>query len=334
MPDKHQPVISVIILTWNGRSWLEQFLPSVLASDYDNLEVIIADNASEDDTGSWLGENYPKLKYVRFDQNYGYCGGNNRAAEHASGEYLFFLNNDIELAENAISALVDLAGKYPDLGAAQPKLLDFNKRDRFEYAGAAGGMIDSLGYPFCRGRIFQHIEKDQGQYDTENPVFWASGAAFFIRKVLFLEAGGFEESFGFHMEEIDLCWRLQRMGHTIRCATEAKAWHVGGGSLLKSDPRKTLLNFLNNWKMLLRNLPPEILIWKLPLRLSIDLLAALRFLFSGEPDHAKAVLHAYKQFFSDLHDTALQRRELADKVSYTYNPAGQIRHTILLKQDF
>jgi GT2 family glycosyltransferase len=282
------PFISVIIVSWNALHHLKRFLPSITATTYPNFEIILADNASNDESVNYVRANFPNVIITTFDKNYGYCGGNNRAVPFAKGEILLFLNNDVEVEPNWLHA-IGKAFLNQEIAVVQPKLISLTNPKFFEYAGAAGGQIDGLGYPFCRGRVFDSLEKDLGQYDKDSEIFWASGAAIAIRKSIFQELNGFDESFEFHMEEIDLCWRVWRSGYQIRYVFESKVYHLGGGSLNAISPRKTYYNFRNNWWMLQKNLSTSAFTSLFLLRLSLDFLAAIKEVLSGRIDHAKAI---------------------------------------------
>jgi len=228
---------SIVIVTWNAIELLKRFLPSVAETDYDNFEIVIADNASEDETRDWINKHYPQCKVITFDRNYGYAGGNNRAVKYCSGDIIIFLNNDVRTDSKWLTNLNN-AFSDPSVSIVQPKIKSVEQSDHFEYAGAAGGFIDWLGYPFCRGRIFDTVEIDKGQYDQTVKIFWASGAAYAIRKNLFEELSGFDEDFEFHMEEIDLCWRAWRNGALIKFEPKSVVYHQGGGSLPWEIPGK------------------------------------------------------------------------------------------------
>ncbi len=286
---------SVIIVTWNAVSLLRQFLPSVDGTDYDQFEIIIADNASDDETRAWVQKHYPKCKIVTFDRNFGYAGGNNRAVKYASGEVLVFLNNDARPDPGWLTAINNRM-KKSGADIVQPKIRSSENPDMFEYAGAAGGFIDRLGYPFCRGRLFDNIERDLGQYDEPVKIFWASGTAFVIKKDLFIKAGGFDEDFEFHMEEIDLCWRCLKMDKTIVYEPESVVYHLGGGSLDSESPRKVYYNYRNSLCMLTKNLDRG-LMPKIFLRLVLDGVSGIRLLFMGKISHTAAIIKSHFAFY-------------------------------------
>jgi GT2 family glycosyltransferase len=295
-----RPAVAIVILNFNGRKYLELFLPSVLASSYAGKEVIVADNASTDDSVAYIREEYPDIRVISLDTNYGFAGGYNRALKEVDADYYVLLNSDVEVESGWIEPMVDLMEKDKTIAACQPKLLSWAHRDEFEYAGAAGGWIDQLGYPFAKGRIFDVCEKDQGQYDVAEPIFWASGAALFIRSVNYHRAGGLDGYFFAHQEEIDLCWRLQLSGYQIYSCPSSRVYHVGGGTLPKGNARKVFLNFRNNLIMLAKNLPVGQSLWKIPLRFALDSLSAWKSLLSGEGAYFFSVLKAHFGFINWL----------------------------------
>ena len=247
---------AVVILNWNGRKFLEQFLPGVVVNTLSpETSVIVADNGSEDDSVQWVTENHPEVQVIKLDRNYGYAGGYNMAIRHLEAEYYILLNSDVEVEPGWSEKLITFMDMHPNVGACQPKIRSFASRDSFEYAGAAGGYIDSLGYPFCRGRIFETLETDHGQYDDTCEIFWASGSCMVVRGAAFDQCDGFDESFFVHMEEIDLCWRMQNAGYTISYFPHSVVYHVGGGTLGYGSPSKIYYNFRNSLIMLAKNLP-------------------------------------------------------------------------------
>ncbi|OZC02485.1 glycosyltransferase family 2 protein [Rubricoccus marinus] len=286
------PLVSVVIVTWNGLELLQRFLPSVLATDYPALEIVVADNASGDGTAEWLAEHHPKVVVVRHAGNLLFAGGNNEAVAHARGEILVFLNNDVEVPLDWLRPLAAALAE-PGVAAVQPKLLQLD-RATFEYAGASGGFLDRFGFPFTRGRIFDALEPDAGQYDDARDVTWATGAALAVRREAFLDAGGFDASFGMHMEEIDLCWRLWRMGWRVRVAPEAEVYHLGGASLPRGNARKTYFNYRNGLVMLAKNLPAPEARRVLRARRAFDAAAAARALASGDLATARAIREGWR----------------------------------------
>jgi len=288
------PRVSVIIVSWNARSVIEKCLPSVVATEYPNLEIIFADNASTDGSAAWIAREYPSVKIVRHPENWLFCRGNNAALPHATGEYVLLLNNDVEVPPGWLHPLVETMQTHDDVGAVQPKLLQYDDRDRFEYAGAAGGFLDRVGYPFTRGRMFDTMETDRGQYDDPCDVFWATGAALLLRRTALNEVGLLDERFKMHMEEIDLCWRLQRHGYRVRVQPKSTVYHIGGASLPQGSPRKAYYNFRNSLLLLYKNLPPSEWRKTMPLRVACDLAALGRTAAAGRMDEATAILRAYR----------------------------------------
>lgn len=287
------PRVAIVILNWNGKKLLEQFLPSVLRTSYTNCSIVVADNGSNDDSISFLKQQYPSVEIVQLPNNLGYAGGYNQALKQVSADYYVLLNSDVEVNPDWIGPMVTLLETDKTIGACQPKLLSWKQKDQFEYAGAAGGWIDCLGYPFAKGRVLEHCEVDNGQYNDPAPVFWASGAALFIRASVFHAIKGFDAFFFAHQEEIDLCWRAQLAGHKIYSCPGSVVWHVGGSTLPKGNSQKTFLNYRNNHLMLLKNLPLHQLLWVIPVRLTLDALAAWKALFSGDSGYWLAVAKAH-----------------------------------------
>ena len=290
------PKVAIVILNWNGQKYLEQFLPSVLSDTYSNMEVIVADNDSTDDSVNFLKNEYPQVRIIQLDQNYGFAKGYNEALKQVESDYYILLNSDVEVTKGWIDPIINLMEKDSTIGACQPKILTYGKRDIFEYAGACGGWMDFLGYPFARGRVFDICEKDFHQYDEEVPVFWASGAAMFVRSRLFHELGGLDNYFFAHQEEIDFCWRLQLAGYKVYVCPSSLVYHVGGGTLPKGNERKVFLNFRNNLIMMAKNLTFRQAIWKIPIRFLLDAISAWKSLFAGQSVYFLAVIEAHIGF--------------------------------------
>lgn len=286
------PKVAVVILNWNGRKFLEQFLPAVVASLGPAAQVVVADNHSTDDSLVFLQQQYPDIRVIALDQNYGFAGGYNRALKLVEATYYVILNSDVEVTPEWLQPMINLLDNDAAIGACQPKLLAWHQKNKFEYAGAAGGWLDAYGYPFARGRVFDDCEEDKGQYDTAEPIFWASGAALFIRSAVFHELGGFDEYFFAHQEEIDLCWRMQLAGYKVYACPSAVVYHVGGGTLPKGNSLKTFLNFRNNRIMLSKNLPWQKKLWVMPVRNLLDAVSAWKGLLSGDGGYFIAVLRA------------------------------------------
>lgn len=287
---------AIVILNWNGKHMLERFLPSVTDCCPSDAEVIIADNGSTDDSIAFLKEHYPNLRLILLDRNYGFAEGYNRAISQIDANYYVLLNDDVEVTPGWVETIEAQMEQDPQVAIAQPKLLMFDQKDTFEYAGAAGGFIDKHGYPFCRGRIFSTLEKDNGQYNDAREIFWASGAAMFVKAKVWHEMGGLDNDFFAHMEEIDFCWRCKNHGYKVVYCPDATVFHVGGGTLPKSSPFKTQLNFRNNLAMLYKNLPQERMHRVLFIRIILDWVAALSFLAKGNVDEFKAVFKAHKEY--------------------------------------
>jgi GT2 family glycosyltransferase len=305
--------VAIVILNWNGRTFLEQFLPSVLSHTTDQTAVIVADNASTDDSVEFLRTHYPDLRLIINDSNGGFAKGYNDALKQVDAEYYVLLNSDIEVTQDWISPVIEMMDADPSIGACQPKIRSWHEREKFEYAGAAGGFIDKFGYPFCRGRIFFELEKDEGQYDDACEIFWATGACMFVRSSLYHQLGGLDEDFFAHMEEIDFCWRLKTAGHKIMYCPQSVVYHIGGGTLPKSSSRKTYLNFRNNFTLLYKNLPSSKLYPVFFVRLLLDGIAALMFLVKGGFRDMYAVTRAHLYFYRHLSHNRKKRHALQHK---------------------
>ena len=294
------PLVSIVILNWNGQKFLEQFLPFVMASTYSNFMVVVADNASTDDSVPFLRSYYPLVKILELKKNYGFARGYNEALKDVEGDYYVLLNSDVEVVPSWIEPVVELMESNARIGACQPKLLQQQNRDHFEYSGACGGWLDHLGYPFARGRIFDVCEPDNGQYNTADAIFWASGAAMFVRAKLFHEVGGLDEYFFAHQEEIDFCWRLQRKGYMVYSCPASVVYHVGGATLPKGNSKKVFLNFRNNLVMMAKNMPAGEAFWKISYRFVLDAISAVKSLLAGEGKYFVAVFRAHIAFLGWL----------------------------------
>lgn len=288
-----QPSVAVVILNWNGKHHLEKFLPFLEATGYPNMELIVADNASSDASIDFLQANYPQIRLIRLPENYGFAKGYNEALKQVEADYYVLLNSDVEVTPNWLAPMVELLEQDATIAACQPVIKMFADKNRFEYAGAAGGWIDGLGYPFARGRVFDYCEIDTGQYPDSAPIGWAGGAALFIRSTVYRESGGLDPIFFAHQEEIDLCWRIQLMGYRIYVCTASVVYHLGGGTLPKGNERKVYLNFRNNLIMLCKNLPYHTLVYKLPLRFVLDGISAWKSLFAGQRAYFIAIVQAH-----------------------------------------
>ena len=288
---------AVVILNWNGEKFLNQFLPVLLRNtQLPGVDIYVADNASTDNSLSLIEEQFPTVKTLLLDKNYGFAGGYNKALAQINADYFVLLNSDVEVTENWLQPLLNYMNENADVAACQPKIKSFYNRDYFEHAGASGGFIDYLGFPFCRGRVVGTAEMDRGQYDTVIDVFWATGACLLIRSELYNQVGGLDDEFFAHMEEIDLCWRLKGQGFRIVCIPQSEVYHVGGGTLQVEHPHKTYLNFRNNLLMLYKNLPQKSLSNIMRWRMLFDYAAAFQLFVTGKPQNAKSVLEARKDF--------------------------------------
>lgn len=320
--------VAVVILNYNGRNFLRQFLPSVIANR-GSAKIIVADNGSTDDSLSILENQFKEsVAVIKIESNLGFCGGYNYALRLVQSEFYVLLNSDVEVTAGWIDPIIKLFKSDSSIVAAQPKILSYQQKDTFEYAGGAGGFIDALGYPFCRGRIFDTLEKDSGQYNDTRPIFWATGACLFIRSNIYHNAGGLDEEFFAHMEEIDLCWRLNRAGYGIYYVGSSTVYHVGAGTLSRSSPQKTYLNFRNGLSLLVKHLPANKIWWQIPIRLGLDLVAAIKFLAQGSPADCLAVLKSQISFWRSLRSNLKKRRALKKQVSH-YNVSNQYPGSII-----
>ncbi len=320
---------SVIIVSWDGLKLLKTFLPSVTETDYPECEIIIADNASTDGTKRWIKSHYPKVKVVSFGKNYGYCGGNNKAVPYASGDILIFLNNDVSVDRNWLKPIAEVFKNDDSVAAVQPKILSHKKPLFFEYAGAAGGFIDKYGYPFCRGRVFETVEKDTGQYDEDVDIFWASGAAMAVRKQVFEKAGGFDEDFEFHMEEIDLCWRLWNTGYRVRSCMKSVVYHLGGASLSRKSSRKMYYNYRNSLTMLWKNYSSSTLFARFVVRIYFDFIAAFRELFNGKVKNFSAIIKGHIHFWKRFGKIKHKRNKFQSKRKIADDPKTMFKKDII-----
>ena len=319
--------VSIVILNWNGRHHLERFLPSVVEHATSLAEVVVADNGSTDDSITWLAEHYPQVRVIPLDRNYGFAGGYNRALRDIDANYCVLLNSDVEVTAGWWQPLVDILDAQEDVAAVAPKLLAVNERGRFEYAGAAGGFIDYLGYPFCRGRILSTVETDEGQYDDARDIFWGSGAALCCRREVFLDMGGFDESFFAHMEEIDLQWRMQLAGWRIMVEPRSVVYHLGGGTL-PASARKIYLNHRNNLAMLFKCASPMQRMVVAVVRPVTDMAAALAHLITLHPQRAWAVFRAWGTFIAWHRRLGRERRGIrrVKKVDNIYRFSIVVRY--------
>lgn len=324
---------AVVILNWNGRHLLEQFLPSVTRFS-EEATVYVADNASSDDSLDFLKKNYPQVKLIEIPTNLGYAGGYNEALKQVEEEIVILLNSDVEVTKNWLQPIISIFEKETGVAAIQPKIKDYKNRDYFEYAGAAGGFIDKFGYPYCRGRIFQQLEKDEGQYDDEIEIFWASGACLAVRKSIFFKAGGLDEDFFAHQEEIDLCWRFRNMGFKIKYSGKSTIYHVGGATLDMMNPRKTFYNFRNSLFMILKNVKSPQLYSILFGRMLLDGIAGIKFLLEGKFKHLWQILRAHGSFYRNFFRIKKKRENLSKTGKYYEIPSVVYAHFIKGKSRF
>lgn len=305
--------VAIVILNYNGKAYLEKFLPSVINNSKD-AAIWVVDNYSTDDSITFISENFPTVNQIALKENGGYSRGYNLGLTQISAEYYVLLNSDVEVTANWLDPIISMMDKDSSIAAAQPKILDYNSKGRFEYAGAAGGYIDTLGYPFCRGRLFLTLEKDEGQYNDIQRIFWASGACMFVRASEFKEHGPLDEDFFAHMEEIDLCWRLNNAGYKVMYNGNSTVYHVGGGTLQKSNPKKTYLNFRNGLSLLYKNYLRWELWIKLPIRIALDIVASIKFMIFDSFADGVAVLRAHLHFLLDLPANFRKRRKIDQRV--------------------
>jgi GT2 family glycosyltransferase len=302
---------AVVILNYNGEKFLRQFLPSVIQHSGDAL-IVVADNRSTDKSLSILRDEFPAVRVIELEQNYGYCGGYNRALKQVEADYFVLLNSDIEVTSGWLQPMEQLFDGNSNIQAMQPKVLSYHNKSLFEYAGAAGGFIDTLGYPFCRGRLFNHVETDNGQYNDEREVFWATGACLMIRSSSYSRFGGLDEDLFAHMEEIDLCWKINRSGGKVYYCGKSTVYHVGAGTLGHENPRKTYLNFRNGLVMIYKHFSSVELYTKIPCRIVLDWVAAVVFALTGKVGHMQAVLKAHYDFFNSLAVNRKKRSAIQD----------------------
>ncbi|MBR4198793.1 MAG: glycosyltransferase family 2 protein [Bacteroidales bacterium] len=326
--------VAIVILNWNGRKMLQEFLPSVVEHSA-TAQIVVADNGSTDDSVEFLRTNYPQIQLVINDKNYGFAEGYNKALAHVEADYYVILNSDVEVTPNWIEPVVELMESDEKIAICQPKLLSHINRENFEYAGGAGGFIDRFGYPFCRGRVFSTLEKDEGQYDDVREVFWATGAAMFVKAPLFHKLGGFDGDFFAHMEEIDFCWRAKNSGYKVMYCPASKIYHVGGGTLPPSSPFKTFLNFRNNFALLYKNLRRISIAYVFPARIVLDYVAAVRFLTEGKPKEFWAVVRAHFAFYRMVPNLTRKRRKMDHrKVGEIYRGSVVFANFLFKKNKF
>lgn len=319
--------VAVVILNYNGKSFLEKFLPNVIENSIDVAEIIVADNKSTDDSVDFMRNNYPNIRLIINNFNGGFATGYNIALRQVKADYYVLLNSDIEVSSNWIEPVIDLMESDDTIAACQPKILSYYEKDKFEYAGAAGGFIDKYGYPFCRGRLFQNLETDEGQYDDVKEIFWATGACLFVRADIYHKLGGLDDDFFAHMEEIDFCWRLKNLDYKVMYCPNSKIYHIGGGTLPKSSARKTYLNFRNNLSLLMKNLPDGNVFWIIFYRFFLDWIAAFKFLCDGCFADFFAVSRAHLSFLRHIPVLKKKRKQMPHKkVTQVYQKNIVFKH--------
>lgn len=323
------PKVAVIILNWNGKKWLEAFLPSVATTTYPNVEIWIVDNGSTDDSVGFVKSMYPQFKILELGYNYGFTEGNNRALPYIDAPFYVLLNSDVEVSAEWLEPMVECIIADEKIAVVQPKLMAYHSKNEFEHAGGAGGMMDVFGYPLCRGRVFETTEQDMGQYEEVSEIFWATGACCLVRKSVSDEIGLFEAHYFAHMEEIDFCWRAKNMGYKIFYTPHSKVWHVGGGTLHKSNPRKTYLNFRNSLSTLVRNLPAGWIIPMVFVRLCLDGVFGIVLLLKWDWDDIWAIIRAHWAFYGEIPRWLRMRRRLYKGHKLTLPSTGRLRQSIV-----
>ena len=327
--------VAVVILNWNGVQLLEQFLPAMIQCTGTNTDIYVADNASTDTSLAFINTHFPRVKIIKNAINGGYAKGYNDALQHIDADIYALVNSDIEVTDNWIQPITDEFKKSENVAIIQPKILDFKDKNKFEYAGAAGGYVDFLGYPYCRGRIFTELENDKHQYDDITAIFWASGACFFIRSEVYHQLGGFDEQYFAHQEEIDLCWRVQNEGYSIKYVGASTVYHVGGATLHEASPRKTFLNFRNSLFTILKNVPKRYFFFVIFFRLILDGVAGIKFMVELRPIHTWSIIKAHFGFYKCLPTMLRKRSNISYKnTSYFHCKSIVWQHFILGRNTF
>lgn len=325
---------AIVILNWNGKKLLEQFLPSVVNFSTNDAEVYVADNASTDDSIAYIQQHFPTVTVVKNTQNGGYAKGYNDALQHIDADIYCLLNSDVEVTPQWLPPIIQTFKEHPNTAIIQPKLLDFKDKTKFEYAGAGGGFIDLYGYPYCRGRVFNHLEADQGQFNDIVDIFWASGACMFIRSKVYHELGGFDEDYFAHQEEIDLCWRAQNEGHKVTYVGTSTVYHVGGATLQESNPHKTFLNFRNSLLNVVKNVPKKWFLFVVFSRLVLDGVAGIKFMVELRPIHTWAILKAHLSFYKNFYRFLKKRKLLQKKSNYNIHTSVVWQYFVLARTTF
>ena len=326
--------IAIVILNWNGQKLLEQFLPSVVDFSAKEATIYIADNASKDSSINYVKSSFPSIKIIENDINGGYAKGYNDALKSIDADIYCLLNSDVEVTQNWLKPIIDVFKSEKNTAIIQPKLLDFKNKTKFEYAGAAGGFIDLFGYPFCRGRVFNHLETDKGQFNDVKEIFWASGACLFIRAKVYHQLEGFDEDYFAHQEEIDLCWRTQNIGYKIKYVGSSLVYHVGGATLQQANPHKTFLNFRNSLLNVVKNVPKKWFLFVIFSRLLLDGIAGIKFIIELRPIHTWAIIKAHYSFYKNLNKFLKKRKKLLKKENYNLHTSIVWQYFVLGRKKF
>jgi GT2 family glycosyltransferase len=325
---------AIVILNWNGKKLLEQFLPSIVKFSSDEAEIYVADNASEDTSISYIQHHFPSVKIVKNTENGGYAKGYNDALQKINADIYCLINSDVEVTQNWLNPILSVFNTDENTAIIQPKILSFKDKTNFEYAGAAGGFIDLYGYPYCRGRVFNDIEKDRNQFNDISEIFWASGACFFIRSKVYHQLNGFDEDYFAHQEEIDLCWRTQNIGYRVKYVGNSTVFHVGGATLKETDPQKTFLNFRNSLLNVVKNVPKKWFLFVVFSRLLLDGIAGLKFMLELRPIHSLAILKAHFSFYTNFYKFLKKRKVLQKKPHYNLHTSIVWQYFILGRKKF
>lgn len=325
---------AIIILNWNGKELLKKFLPSIVQFSIEQADIYVADNASTDDSISFIKEIYPSIKIIQNKENGGYAKGYNDALKHVKADIYCLINSDVEVSENWLTPIIEEFKKNKTTGVLQPKILDYKAKDKFEYAGACGGYLDFLAYPYCKGRVFNTIEKDKNQFDIKSEIFWASGACFFVRSKIFEEMNGFDEDYFAHQEEIDFCWRVKNSGYKIKFIPESRVFHVGAATLSNYNPKKTFLNFRNSLFSIVKNIPKKYFLFILFSRLVLDGIAAAKFFIELKPIHSFAILKAHLSFYSKFLKFLNKRKHLNQEIKYYSHRSIVFQYFILGRKEY
>ncbi|MEQ6122735.1 glycosyltransferase family 2 protein [Pseudotenacibaculum sp. MALMAid0570] len=326
--------VAIVILNWNGRKLLEQFLPSIVNFSSELADIYVADNASTDDSISFVKEHFPSVHIVENSINGGYAKGYNDALQSIKADIYCLINSDVEVSKGWLEPVLEVFENEVSTAVIQPKLLDYKDKIKFEYAGAGGGFIDLYGYPYCRGRVFNHLEKDEGQFDDVSQIFWASGACFFVRSEVYHKLEGFDEDYFAHQEEVDLCWRIQNEGYTIKYVGTSTVYHVGGATLQESNPHKTYLNFRNSLLNIIKNVPKQWFLFVVFSRLILDGVAGIKFIVELRPIHTWAIIKAHLSLYKNFYKFLKKRKKLQKKSDYNLHTSIVWQYFLLGRRKF